>query len=329
MPGPYFSPPELISIPKIIGRRYFLKITGTTEDIFRVPADGSFLLIRNELSRRLIVSYKHDRHSDGEVDTVYQKRGPISLGFNVITLDERDRERLFSWQYLGYDISVMEVYDDDILNPHLITVGPIEVEKWKIVEVNAKNPTGNITTGPYDIKLTEADFVDEGIEENQFFSVFKYAISVEKDAEELFVPSTWTGTSDGFKLVNDLNRTVDHHFEKTQIAFYKEIIEYSGRSNIELTFNFQTSNLEEIALIEWAKENLQPVKVYEWNSYPEGMYGKLFSLTLQNILSTYEVSAAPFGPTGAITPDEWRITDFKYTVADLSEYKATLVVTEL
>jgi len=333
MTQPYIAGPQTISIGSIIGRRIFIKLHGAPNDenVLRVPADGDFLLIRTPLARQIKVSYVHDRYASGHVEAVYQSRDPIEVRFSIITLDERDRERLLSWCFGNYDVSVMEVYDDDVSNPQPLSVGPITVDKWKITNMTATNPTGNIVTGPYQITLIENDFDDANQGEEGFY-LFKYAIEVIKDAESFFVPSIWDTEYKGLNINKDVSRTIERRTAETDIAFSNQIIEDKGRSNLAIDINFTTSSLEEISVLEWAKDNIKAVKFWEWSEYPEMSaltpdIGRPFAIALNDVSSVYHTP--PFGATTPIQPTWWRIIDLSYSQKNLSEYSVQLTLAEL
>jgi len=330
MTQPYYSPTYPIQIPKLIGRRYYFKIADTSDDLLRAPADGSFLSITSALTRPLSIEFEDRVRSDGTKELEYAGREPLQIQFTILTMDERDRDRLISWQYLNYDISLMEIYEDDVGNPHLFMLGPIEVERWKIIDISATNTPGNLTTGTYNITLKEKSFTDIVPNVEDGFSPFRYAIKIGAN----YVPSSWDPTTlgdpSGLKMDRDPSRNIALNFASSQIAYGSEIIEYKGRANLELAFNFTTTNYDEISLLEWAKDTVATVEVYEWAEYAEmsthtpSVIGRLLSIALTDVTNTYSLS-----PLTQITPTKWRIVDLTFYQASLSEFAGIITLKEI
>lgn len=405
MTQPYFTPPLAIGIPKMPARKYYIKISGTTDSAFRVPAEG-YLLITASLDRYLRTSYKHNQYADGTNEIVYRGRDPIDITLNVLTLDEKDRDRLLSWQYMGYDVSLMEFFETDEAGADYFKLGLIEVQTWKILDVRAVNEPGDVNIGRYSITLKEKSFTDTPIDDGSGFSLFKYSFTIERDGSPetgtatagtsttltdgakswtpnewegytlsitggtgigqkrivisnnatsvtisnafdiapdgtstysigvtFFVPSTWDPTdaegSQGLELASDPNREVRLRFNESNIAYGNQIIEYKGRDNLELTFSLTTSSLEEISILEWAKDNIQPIKIYEWSEYDDmdTATGRPLAIVLDDVSGVY--SSPAFGSVDPIQPAYWRIKELSYHQDDKSKYVASITVKEL
>ena len=340
MPQPYYTPTQFISIPKLVNRNYYIKLAGTSDDIFRVPADASFLRIKSALARTLRLNFDEKRTPDGLFRLEYKTREPMRINLTLEIVDERDWERLLGWQYLAESVSLMEVHNDDVGNPVFFQLGPVRVTEWKIMEVSTTHSPGNINTGECTVVLEESSFVDDGTEDlyDNFFK-FKYMIEVANNGTHN-VPSSWNPTSpedgNGLLLNGDPRKGVSLDFTNHSIAYGAEIIEYKGRNNISISLDYNTSNLDEISLLEWAKDSVTAVKLWEWSlstdvsnsdivPAPLFIEGRPFQIALTNAANTYSGT----GSLDPITPKFWRITDLSYSVDSNSEYSVSLTLKEL
>lgn len=338
MTSPYFTPTSSISIPKLINKRYFIRLYGTSDDIFRVPANGSYLKIDSTLSRDLRFNFEEKRTPDGQFRLVYKNREPIRMNLSVVNVDERDWSRLLGWEYIKYDVSLMEVHEDDVNNPEFFTLGPVEVEKWKILEVRTEHAPGNINVAKYTIVLEEADFIDEPVNDlyDRFFR-FKYMIEVEKNGTRR-IPSSWDvgdlENTPGLLIQSDISRSVPLSFSESSIAFGSQIVEYKGRGNIEISLAMNTSNLDEISLLEWAKDSRTPIKFYEWSlshdvSEIDPPTTFIESRPFQIALTSSDNTYSGAGDLDPIAPTWWRIMEMSYMQDGNQEYNVNLTIKEL